>query len=235
MWFYRRAFNRSKKIFTVSQFSKSRIEHYSSKKIPVIVTHSALQPYLIRKDNAASEKKDCILFIGNIKKHKGLSCLLEAFFLARGKGLPHTLIIVGNKDNFRSADTELAGALDSALKRGIAFTGQISDEQLKTLLCQAALLVQPSLYEGFGLPPLEAMTCGTQALISDIPVFKEIYGGFPVTFFNAGDSEDLSRKLLELLRDKPPLRITLDENLANKYTFQKTASIILRNITVETN
>jgi glycosyltransferase involved in cell wall biosynthesis len=91
--------------------------------------------------------------------------------------------------------------------------------------------VQPSLYEGFGLPPLEAMTCGTQALISDIPVFKEIYGGFPVTFFSAGDSEDLSCKLLELLRDKPPLRITLAENLVNKYTFQKTASIILQNIT----
>jgi glycosyltransferase involved in cell wall biosynthesis len=129
MWFYRRAFNRSKKIFTVSEFSKSRIEHYSAKKIPVIVTHSALQPYLTRRDNTAPDKKDFILFIGNIKKHKGLRCLLDAFFLARGKGLPHKLIIVGNKDNFRSADTELAGKLDSAHKNGVEFTGKIADEQ----------------------------------------------------------------------------------------------------------
>ena len=232
MWFYRRAFNRSKKIFTVSEFSKSRIEHYSAKKTSVIVTHIALQPYLTRPDNTAAAKKDYILFIGNIKKHKGLRCLLDAFFLARGKGLWHKLIIVGNKDNFRSADTELASSLNSASSSDIEFTGQISDEQLKTLLCQAALLVQPSLYEGFGLPPLEAMTCGTQALISDIPVFKEIYGGFPVTFFRAGDSEDLAHKLLALLCDKPPLRITLSEDLANKYTFQKTASIILAHITL---
>ncbi len=52
-------------------------------------------------------------------------------------------------------------------------------------LQNADALIQPSLYEGFGIPPLEAMTLGTQAIISDIPVFKEIYHDFPVRFFKA--------------------------------------------------
>jgi len=60
-------------------------------------------------------------------------------------------------------------------------------------------LVQPSLYEGFGLPPLEAMVLGTPALISDILVFKEIYNDFPVTFFKTGDAIDLKNKMIELL------------------------------------
>jgi glycosyltransferase involved in cell wall biosynthesis len=231
MWFYRRAFRRSKKIFTVSLFSKSRIEFNLGKTIPVVVTHSAIQPYFLRNDFAAPiEKKETIVFIGNIKKYKGLSVLLDAFFKARKEGLPHKLVIIGEKDNFRSKDTDFLekfGLLDSS---AVEFTGFISDEKLKCLLAQAALLVQPSLYEGFGLPPLEAMTVGTRALISDIPVFREIYGDFPVTFFRAGDRGDMTEKLLFLLRNKEPQRLILPAELAGKYSFKKTAGIILEEL-----
>jgi glycosyltransferase involved in cell wall biosynthesis len=94
-------------------------------------------------------------------------------------------------------------------------------------LSQAALLVQPSLYEGFGLPPLEAMVLGTHALISDIPVFKEIYAEYPVTFFKAGDTGDLKAKLVELLFNKKPSSLVLSDELRLKYTFDKTTSTIL--------
>lgn len=228
MWFYRRAFRRSKKIFTVSQFSRSRLEIHLGKKIPIIVTHSAIQPHFLRNDfTIPVEKKQDIVFIGNIKKHKGLSILLDAFFKARREGLPHKLVIVGEKNNFRSKDNEALEKLKSADPSFVEFTGFISDEKLKVLLAQAALLVQPSLYEGFGLPPLEAMICGTQALISDIPVFKEIYAEFPVTFFHAGDSNDLKEKLMALLYDKKAETLMLPESLASKYTFEKTAGIIM--------
>lgn len=230
MWFYRRAFRRSKKTFTVSEFSKSRIEYYSRNRRPVIVTHSAIQPYLLDRSDTPA-KTDTILFIGNIKKHKGLWCLLEAFFRAREAGLKSKLIIVGSKDNFRSQDTAILQQLESADSSIVEFTGFISDEKLKKLLGEAALLVQPSLYEGFCLPPLEAMVCGTRALISDIPVLREIYDGFPVTFFQAGNSGDLKDKLLSLLYDKEPERIVLPRPLREKYTFEKTASVILRELT----
>jgi glycosyltransferase involved in cell wall biosynthesis len=141
------------------------------------------------------------------------------------------LILVGSKDNFRSADTETLLRLEKVDSSIIEFTGFIPNERLRELLCEAALLVQPSVYEGFGYPPLEAMTLGTKALISDIPVFKEIYDGFPVTFFRAGDSGDLKDKLLALLHNKEPERIALPEHLREKYTFEKTAAIILRELT----
>jgi glycosyltransferase involved in cell wall biosynthesis len=229
MWFYRRAFARSAKIYTVSEFSKSRILHYVRRNMPVIVTYSAVQSYLLKPDATGGSvgKRETILFIGNIKKHKGLPCLLDAFFQTRREGLPHKLIIVGEKERFRTSDTGVLAKLKTADSAAVEFTGCLPDEKLKTLLAESALLVQPSLYEGFGLPPLEAMVCGTQALISDIPVFREIYAGFPVTFFRAGDSGDLKAKLMSLLYQKTPVSVALPEALRQKYTFAKTAAAIL--------
>jgi glycosyltransferase involved in cell wall biosynthesis len=231
MWFYRRAARLSKKIFTVSLFSKSRIEHYLGTKTPVLVAYNGVQAGILNENTFNVKKQDYILFIGNIKKHKGLSVLLEAFSRARKEGLRHKLIIVGSKDNFRSQDSEILKDLDNIDSSIVEFTGFIPAEKLKELLCEAALLVQPSLYEGFGYPPLEAMTLGTKALISDIPVFKEIYDGFPVTFFHAGDGEDLKDKLLSLLPDKKPEGIILSDNLKERYSFKKTAAIILKELT----
>jgi len=96
-------------------------------------------------------------------------------------------------------------------------------------LSKAALLVQPSLYEGFCLPPLEAMVLGTQALISDIPVLKEIYADFPVTFFRSGDPSDLKEKMMELLVNESS-SLFLSDDLLLKYTFGKTASVIIKGL-----
>ena len=237
MWFYRRAFRHSKKIFTVSEFSKSRIIHYSKNKVLVIVTHSAIQPHLLKAKltAGASAKKNIILFIGNIKKHKGLSILLEAFLQARKEGLDYALVIVGSRENFRSSD---AGFLLTS-EDSVLFTGFLSDKELTEYLSSAALLVQPSLYEGFCLPPLEALVSGTAALISDIPVLKEIYTeypeqelgeGFPVHWFKAGNVKDLKEKLLLLLLDKKPEQIKLAPQYAELYTFKKTSSVILKEL-----
>jgi glycosyltransferase involved in cell wall biosynthesis len=230
MYFYRRCFRRSAKIFTVSCFSKSRIEYYSKGKRPVIVTHSAIQPHFLhfRKEGKIPNKKNTIIFIGNIKKHKGLDCLLEAFLLAREDGLHHQLVIIGGRDNFRTSDNLILTKIDSSCPDAVVFTGIVSNEKLIDYLSTAALLVQPSFYEGFGLPPLEAMALGTPALISDIPVFKEIYEGFPVTFFRVGNPKDLKEKLLDLLHNKKPPTVNLPEPLLKKYTFEKTAQIILK-------
>ena len=235
MYFYKRAFKYSKKIFTVSLFSKSRIEHwmeyYSCKKPPVIVTYSAIQPQLLtfRQSNKNIHKKNIILFIGNIKKHKGLNCLIEAFLLAKTKGLAHRLIVVGEMKKFRSADEAVIGRICSLDQNSVFFTGHITNEELIEYLSTADLLVQPSLYEGFCLPPLEALALGTNALISDITVLKEIYEDFPVTFFQAGNAVDLKEKMMEILSKKSPSPI-LSNELKNKYTFEKTASLILREL-----
>jgi len=237
MWFYRRAYKKSKKIFTVSEFSKSRIQHHLGTEKPVIVTHSAIQPmFLAYRANIKNiQKTQTIVFIGNIKKHKGLDLLLDAFSLAKKEELPHRLVVIGAKENFRTSDNTVLQKIKSLGGETVTFTGFISDEQIMEYLSKAALLVQPSLYEGFCLPPLEALVLGTPALISNIPVLKEIYSDYPVTFFKSGDSSDLKEKLMELLFNKKTPSIVLSDDLLLKYTFNKTAEMILRELSLNGN
>ena len=70
--------------------------------------------------------------------------------------------------------------------------------ELKEKLSKAKFLIQPSLYEGFGLPPLQALYSNTNVILSDIEVFKEIYEGFPVTFFKSECVEDLTEKMIQM-------------------------------------
>jgi glycosyltransferase involved in cell wall biosynthesis len=230
MFFLKRAVKRSKKVFTVSAFSKSRIQHYFGSAIPVVVTHSAFQPFFLELPAAFYQKSRNIVFIGNIKKHKGLNCLLEAFLLAREEGLPHKLIIAGEEKDFRTADSEFLKRMDGVEDSAVEFTGYLDNDNLKRLVSRASLLVQPSLYEGFGLPPLEAMILGTKALVSDIPVFREIYADFPVVFFEAGNAADLKNKLLELLLNREPETIRLSPELSGRYSFKKTSDTILKEL-----
>jgi glycosyltransferase involved in cell wall biosynthesis len=241
MLFYKYAAKRSTAIFTVSNFSKERILHYLGKEKRVIVTYSAAGSFVLDySKNNILQKENNIVFIGNIKKHKGLSVLLEAFNNAKKEGLDYKLTIVGSKDDFRTKDDKVLQALkfsDEADDKAdsktndIEFTGYVSNEKLCALIENAALLVQPSLYEGFCLPPLQAMSLGTEVLISDIPVLKEIYLDFPVTFFKAGDTESLKNNILALLKNKKPKSILLDKNLLCRYTFDKTAAVILSELT----
>jgi glycosyltransferase involved in cell wall biosynthesis len=118
--------------------------------------------------------------------------------------------------------------LEKLNDKDIIFTGFIPEEEKRLLLAESSRLVQPSLYEGFGNPPLEAMLSGTQALVSDIPVFREAYGDFPVNFFRAGDSKDLAAKIRTLFCDKEEKRLILPAGLRKKYSFNKIVSILLK-------
>lgn len=222
-WFYQHAINRSQTVFTVSEFSRDRIMAKLHCKKPPVVTYNAAPAYLREPFPKPVEKNDTILFVGNIKRHKGLATLLAAYDRARAQELSATLTIVGNADNFRTGDDETTRQLTGAAERGITFTGKISDEQLKYVYAQARVLVQPSCYEGFGMPPLEAMTVGTEAIVSDIPVFREIYRDFPVTYFAEGDADDLAEKLLAITRT-PASALTVPD----VYSYEKSAAIIMR-------
>ena len=231
-WFYQRAVRRSDALFTVSEFSRSRIQHHLHCKKPLVLTYNAVPRYLTAPfddaDGGKPEKADEILFVGNIKKHKGLSTLLEAFTTARERGLTSRLVIVGSAERFRTGDVDTVRRLqeaEAAEGSPVAFTGRVPNAELKRLYARARLLVQPSLYEGFGIPPLEAMTVGTPALISDIPVFREIYGAYPVTFFRAGDAADLAEKLLAA--NGAGVDISAIES---GYSYQKSAETILETI-----
>ena len=228
-FFYWHAIKKSKTLFTVSEFSKSRIQkHFNCKNLPIVVTYSALSQKLVDakksffENDKSFQKKNQILYVGNIKKHKGLSTLLDAFSLAQKNGLDAKLIIVGSAKNFRTKDDSIFSKIENLPEDKIQFTGFISNEELFTLYASSRLLVQPSLYEGFGLPPLEAMWFRTRALISDIPVFKEVYKDFPVVFFESENEKDLAQKMISCMNDFSAL-----PQFNNPYSFEKTYNIII--------
>lgn len=232
-WFYQQAIQKSCCIFTVSQFSAGRIRsllRFPEKK-PLVVTYNAVphwftesEPHEGNSAEKAAVRSDDLLFVGNIKAHKGLHILLEGFKQARQRGLAGRLVIVGNASNFRTGDRGILEQFQSLPEEACSFTGRVSDSQLRDLYRQCRLLVQPSLYEGFGMPPLEALSQGTNVVLSDIPVFQEIYRDLPVTFFKAGDSADLADKLLEAWKLPPP------PPLDSRYSFKRSADIIFRTI-----
>ena len=235
--FYIRAIKKSAEIFTVSNFSKTRIQEKLRCKKNITVTYNGVPNLDATGKTPAkkNEKTDTIIFVGNIKKHKGLGTLVEAFAKFRDE-LSHEnfsplprLLIVGSKENFRTKDTALEKTISTGEENGIVFTGFVPDEDLKNLIEQARFLVQPSLYEGFGIPPLQALYCGTKAVISDIEAFKEIYTDLPVTFFHAGDADDLARKMRETYFDDSPL-----PDFERIYSYEKSAKIILRAIQEKT-
>ena len=232
-WFYQQAIQKSCCIFTVSQFSAGRIRsllRFPEKK-PLVVTYNAVPHWFTESgpqegnsaEKAAVRNQD-LLFVGNIKAHKGLHILLEGFKQARQRGLAGRLVIVGNASNFRTGDKDILERFQSLPEEAFSFTGRVSDSQLRDLYRQCRLLVQPSLYEGFGMPPLEALSQGTNVVLSDIPVFQEIYRDLPVTFFKAGDSADLADKLLDAWKLPPP------PPLDSRYSFKRSADIIFRTV-----
>jgi len=222
-WFYQRAMNKSAAVFTVSNFSAERIkEHLKVRNKPIIVTYNAVPEWFTNESFFDDAGKENILFVGNIKHHKGLHILVPAFKKAVEAGLKAKLIIVGNAENFRTGDSTILSEISGA--ENILFTGKVTDEKLRMLYRNSALLVQPSLYEGFGMPPMEALACGTNVILSDIPVFKEIYKDFPVTFFKSGDIDDLAEKLLKKY-DSPSPPVPPDI-----YSFEKTSKIIINQI-----
>lgn len=196
--FYKRAYYLSKTIFTVSNFSKNRILHHLGNGKNIVVTYNGISKYILEDDGSVYNKKDYIIFVGNIKKHKGLKTLLLAYKEAKKEGLTSGLVIVGNQNNFKTKDVEVIEILKNSEDEDIIFTGYVDNKELKKLIAEAKVLVQPSLYEGFGIPPLEALQLGTQAIVSDIEVFKEIYRKLPVEFFKLNDIQDLKKKIIKI-------------------------------------
>lgn len=200
-FYYKLAYKKSEKIFTVSNFSKKRIEEHLGRGKKIIVTYNGISKYILEKSDEEYVKKDYIIFVGNIKKHKGLKILLEAFKLVKEQDKNLKLVIVGNQNNFRTKDKEVIELLeDKKLNKDIVFTGYVDNKELKKLIAEARMLVQPSLYEGFGIPPLEALVLGTNVIVSDIEVFREVYNESEVEYFEVNNIKKLVYNIFKNLK-----------------------------------
>lgn len=148
-----------------------------------------------------------LLFVGNVKPHKNLKTLLNAFKLIENQ-IPHDLVIVGKKEGFITGDKSVVAEAVSLGDR-VKFTGYVEDNLLRQYYVHADALVLPSLYEGFGLPPLEAMACGCPAIVSRATSLPEVCGDAAL-YCDPRSAKDIAEKIRRLVRD-PSLREDLQK------------------------
>ncbi len=165
-----------------------------------------------------------VLYLGINKPHKNLVRLVEAWGLvARHFQDAPTLAIAGEWDERYPEAKQLANKMDSECPA--LFVGPVPDADLPGLFSGASLFVFPSLYEGFGLPVLEAMACGTPVACSSSSSLPEVAGNAAV-FFDPASSESIAETLLQLLADDDRLFAMKREGIerAARFSWDNTAA-----------
>lgn len=199
----------SYEIITVSEFSKSEILRFLGNKFErkISVIYNGVDSCDETIQKKSSEGRKYILFVGNIKPHKNLKNVLLAFEKIAMEYPEIDLYLVGKKEGFiNGVENSLSSILDKIGSR-IIFTGWVSEEVLIEYYKKALAFIFPSTYEGFGLPPLEAMAFGCPTLVSNIPSLKEVCGDSSL-FFEPHDINDIA-KSIKLVIDSDELRINL--------------------------
>lgn len=184
-FFIRKAIARSRELLTLSEFSRRAIA--STFQVPaerITVAYCGVDPKVFHRPPAGSSSRVAallgfeapyILMAGSLRPHKNANSLLLAFQeLKRRYGIPHQLVVVGEHRGFRVNAARVT--LPADVEQAVRFTGFVTDETLRLLYGCCSVFVYPSLYEGFGLPPLEAMACGAPVVASNRSSLPEVVG-----------------------------------------------------------
>lgn len=236
----RRTAQRAVRIATVSEFSRQDlIQTYRLAPEKIVVTHNGIEPHFTPQpqtsDEAATTRqrfgiaRDYLLAVGSLQPRKNLVRLIRAYARLRREIESHApqLVIVGRK-------LWLANEIFAAVKQqpwaaDVLLTGYVNDEDLPALYRHAAAFVYPSLFEGFGLPPLEAMACGTPVVTSNTSSLPEVVGDAAL-LVDPYDEPALTRALLRITEDQA-LRARLCKQgiiQAQKFTWRAAAEKTLQ-------
>jgi glycosyltransferase involved in cell wall biosynthesis len=216
-----RILKKAKHVFTVSEFSKNELEKRLStptENISVIYNGIAsdLIQYKIGHPNSGSRKKT-ILSVGSINPRKNIKPLIEAFNSLNLE--EYELLIVGaTNSNFGKEKFEIDN-------KNIKLLGYVSDEELWKLYKSSALFVYPSLYEGFGIPILEALYFGCPVLTTNLEVYKEVYGKFEINYSDGNSSKDYMIAIKNAL-DNNLSEQNLPEEILSKCSYPESAKKI---------
>jgi glycosyltransferase involved in cell wall biosynthesis len=228
--------NKVQHIIAVSQFTKDRIVQrlgVSPEKITVVLngvderfSPKSPEEILATRQSLGIKSPSYLLCVGSVEPRKNLRRLLEAWDQIHSS-LPGEveLVVAGAKgSSLVFGDVAL-----TSLPPRVHFTGYVSDEQLPSLYAGALGLVYPSLYEGFGLPPLEAMACGTPVVTSNNTSLPEVVGDAAI-LVEPEDSESIADGIRRLLSSES-LRDTLRERglaRVTRITWERTAEQTLK-------
>jgi glycosyltransferase involved in cell wall biosynthesis len=179
------AARRATRVLTVSESSKTDIMRFfgtDPSKIDVIYNafdeRFGVEPRAEEMDRVRERYQlhdQFVLYAGNVKPHKNLERLLDAFHLVRQRGLDHLKLVMIGDDISKYASLRRA-VHQYQLHKYVRFLGYLPEETLAVMYRLASAFVFPSLYEGFGLPPLEAMASGTPVVTSNVSSLPEVAG-----------------------------------------------------------
>ncbi|MBF8249949.1 MAG: hypothetical protein HW400_550, partial [Candidatus Levybacteria bacterium] len=221
---------KAKGILTISKASKGDIiREYGVSEKRVVVTYPGIKEGLMIKDERLSMDemrkkygigKDYILFVGTIQPRKNIERLIEAFSKLNKSGLD--LVIVGKKG--WKFEEILAAPKKLNVQNKVKFLDSVTDEDLPAFYKNALCFALPSLYEGFGLPVLEAMKYGCPVITSNISSLPEA-GGDAALYVDPFNVHDITKKLELIINDKE-LRSKLIKKgyeQIKKFSWKKTA------------
>jgi len=193
------------RIATVSEFSKSCLEKEFPAIRPLLNVvpnypapqfHSSIQPASLQELNLPPNR---ILFLAALRRHKGWDTLVRAWCqLPKGVREAHPLVLAGSNKRVGNKPFQIA-ATKGVTNEGIFLPGSIPDSLLPSLFQSAKVFVFPSLAEGFGLPPLEAMACGTPVIAAHSTSLPEVLGN-ACLWFRPGNAMELAERILEIIQ-----------------------------------
>lgn len=217
------------RIIAVSEYTKQDIiKHLKAdeKKIKVIypATDSRFQPILNRQviENMKSKyhiPEKYILTVGKSYTHKNIPHLIKAFKnLVSKENIGHKLVLVGEK-YWGQANLQIQKIIaELGLEEKVIWFGYVDDEDMPAIYNGADLFVLPSYYEGFGLPVLEAMACGTPLIASNVTSIPEVVGDAGI-LVSPTDVEELTRSMAALLKDQELRNTLIKKGLERSKTF----------------
>lgn len=224
LYFYKfmipRIMRTARKVVTVSEFSKKEIcKYYHVDKDNVSVVYNAVSESF--RPLHQTERNSYFLAVSSMNYRKNFIYILEAFCKYQEQGGKECLYIIGDLKNASFKEIDLSKYTSNPK---IQFLGRVSDEDLIRYYSNAVAFVYPSFYEGFGIPPLEAQTCGCPAICAKASCLPEVFGD-SVLYCDPYDSDSLVSAFKKVVSDKD-LRKTLQERgkmNTSKYSWEKSA------------
>jgi len=207
--------SKAKKIIAVSESTRQDlITYYGVAPEKIIVVHHGVHEMFrpLDAENAVKTKYRIegpyILCIGTLQKRKNIPRLLQSFSVLKHQhNIPHKLVLVGQKCPDLPENEIFSTIKELSLQEDVIWTGYIADLDMPVLLNRAELFVFPSLYEGFGMPILEAMTCGVPVACSNTSSLPEVVGEAGM-MFDPYDVDSMTATIYRALTDEK-LRIQL--------------------------
>ncbi len=220
-------------VITVSEFSKKDIsDTYNIDENKIAVAYNAVDSdfKILSKEKKKSSivkvkfgigNSPYIICVGNLQPRKNIPRLVEAYLQYKKNNQSDLRLVIVGKKAWQYEETLNSTNQDSD---NIVLTGYVERQELIELLNQAEGFIYPSFYEGFGIPPLEALACGAKVAVSDIPVMHEVLDNSAI-FFDPYDVGSIEKAIVKLY--KPDVeKTTIQDEVVSKFSWDESAAAI---------